>query len=41
MFKNLINGKKYVGSSENLRVRFMRYFNNNYLLRNTSMYICR
>jgi len=42
MFKNLINKKKkYVGSSENLRVRFMRYFNNNYLLRNTSMYICR
>jgi len=41
MWKNLINKKKYVGSSENLRVRFMRYFNKNYLLRNTSMYICR
>jgi group I intron endonuclease len=41
MFKNLINGKSYVGSSENLRARFLQYFNTNYLLRNTCMYICR
>jgi len=41
MFQNLLNEKKYIGSSENLRARFMRYFNKNYLLRNTSMYICR
>ena len=33
--------KKYVGSSENLRVRFIRYFNNNHLLSNTSMNICK
>lgn len=27
MWKNLINGKKYVGSSENLKIRFLQYFN--------------
>jgi group I intron endonuclease len=41
MWTNLINGKRYVGSSENLRIRFLRYFNTNYLLTNTCMYICR
>jgi len=41
MWKNLINKKQYIGSSENLRARFLKYFNTNYLLRNTSMYICR
>jgi group I intron endonuclease len=41
MFKNLINGKRYVGSSENLARRFREYFNTNYLLRNTCMYIYR
>jgi len=41
MFKNLKNGKCYIGSSENLRARFLKYFNTNYLLSNTSMYICR
>jgi group I intron endonuclease len=40
MWKNNINKKKYVGSSENLRVRFIKYFNTNYLLSNTSMHIC-
>jgi group I intron endonuclease len=41
MFQNLINGKRYIGSSENLLIRFSKYFNTNYLLRNTCMYICR
>jgi len=41
MFKNLINGKSYIGSSENLRARFLQYFNTNYLLRNTCMNICK
>jgi predicted GIY-YIG superfamily endonuclease len=41
MFKNLINGKQYIGSSENLRRRFYEYFSPNYLIRNNSMYICR
>jgi group I intron endonuclease len=40
MFKNLINGKKYVGSSENLRRRFLEYFDSNYLLRKKCMNIC-
>jgi len=37
---NLINGKQYIGSSNNLKRRFMEYFNENYLLKNKSMYIC-
>jgi len=41
MFKNLKNGKCYVGSSENLRARFLQYFNTNHLLKNTSMNICK
>ena len=41
MWTNNINNKRYIGSSENLRARFLQYFNTNYLLRNTSMYICR
>jgi hypothetical protein len=41
MFKNNINEKKYVGSSENLRIRFLQYFNINYLIRDNSMQICR
>ena len=40
MWKNNINNKGYIGSSENLRTRFLKYFNTNYLLANTSMYIC-
>jgi group I intron endonuclease len=40
MFKNKINGKKYIGSSENLKIRFLEYLNIHYLLRNTCMYIC-
>ena len=40
MWKNKINAKRYVGSSQNLRKRFVQYFNINYLLRNTCMYIC-
>src|SRR5436853_6264428 len=41
MFTNKKNKKKYIGSSDNLRRRFMQYFNINHLLNNTSMYICR
>jgi len=41
MWKNLINKKKYVGSSDNLRRRFQQYFNNNHLIKNNSMQICR
>jgi hypothetical protein len=41
MWKNSINGKRYIGSSENLKVRFLQYFNINHLLRNTYMYIYR
>jgi len=40
MWKNLINGKLYIGSSEKLARRFGEYFNTNYLLKNNSMYIC-
>jgi excinuclease UvrABC nuclease subunit len=39
MFKNLINGKRYIGSSVNLIIRFLQYLNTNYLLRNTCMNI--
>jgi len=38
---NKKNGKRYIGSSENLKIRFREYFNNNHLLRNTCMYICK
>jgi len=41
MWKNTINGKKYIGSSENLKIRFYKYFNTNYLLNNNYMYIYR
>jgi len=41
MWTNNINNKKYIGSSENLRIRFIKYFNNNYLLSNTCMNICK
>jgi group I intron endonuclease len=41
MWKNLINGKKYIGSSLDLRIRFVKYFNTNHLLTNNGMYICR
>ncbi|KAG0632581.1 GIY-YIG nuclease superfamily, partial [Tuber brumale] len=40
LFKNLINGKRYVGSSDNLSRRFRRYFNVNYLEKKTCMLIC-
>jgi len=40
MWKNLINKKKYVGSSENLRTRFYVYFNTNSLIKNNCMQIC-
>jgi len=40
MFKNLNNGKQYIGSSQNLRARFLNYFNINHLLRSKSMAIC-
>jgi len=41
MWKNNINKKKYVGSSENLRRRFREYFNINHLIRYNCMHICR
>jgi group I intron endonuclease len=37
----MINGKRYIGSSENLKRRFREYFNTNYLMRKKCMYICR
>jgi len=40
MFQNSKNGKRYIGSAENLKRRFNEYFNINYLLRNQSMAIC-
>jgi hypothetical protein len=40
MWKNQINGKRYIGSSNNLNRRFSEYFNANYLLKNNSMHIC-
>jgi hypothetical protein len=39
-FTNLVNGKKYIGSSADLRRRFRQYLNFNYLERNKSMAIC-
>src|SRR5437016_14634731 len=41
MWTNNINNKRYIGSSENFKIRFYKYFNINYLLSNISMYICR
>jgi group I intron endonuclease len=41
MWTNLINGKRYIGSSENLNRRFSEYFNTNHLNRYNYMYICR
>lgn len=41
LWKNLINGKMYVGSSVNLRRRLLQYYNAEYLERNDSMRICR
>jgi len=40
MFTNKTNEKRYIGSSDNLKLRFSEYFNENYLLRNQSMAIC-
>ena len=37
MWTNNINNKKYIGSSENLRTRFLQYFNINYLIRDNYM----
>jgi len=31
MWKNWINGKRYIGSSNNLKIRFYQYFNVNHL----------
>ena len=41
MWKNIINKKKYIGSSQYLHKRFAQYFNINHLLKNTSMNIYR
>lgn len=40
-FTNLTNGKKYVGSSTNLRKRFLVYYNTNKLIKNYCMSINR
>jgi len=37
---NSTNGKRYIGSSDNLNRRFREYFNVNYLLKHQSMSIC-
>lgn len=41
MWKNKINEKRYIGSSQNLRKRLKEYFKTNHLLINTSMNICK
>src|SRR5437588_4644330 len=41
MWTNKTNGKRYVGSSETLKIRFSQYFNVYHLHRSNSMYICR
>jgi hypothetical protein len=41
IFTNLKNDKKYIGSSDNLRRRFLQYYNLNYLIRSNYMRICR
>ena len=41
MWKNQKNGKCYIGSSENLRSRFLQYFNTNHLLTYIYMNICK
>lgn len=40
MWKNNLNGKRYVGSTINLRRRFLEYYNSKVLLRNSDMVIC-
>nr|YP_010727756.1 homing endonuclease [Leptographium wingfieldii]WDZ67393.1 homing endonuclease [Leptographium wingfieldii] len=40
MWTNLLNGKKYVGSSVDLKRRLLEYYNVNRLLNETSMPIC-
>jgi hypothetical protein len=41
IWKNLVNKKQYIGSSDNLRRRLNNYFNPNHLLINDNMFICR
>jgi len=41
MWTNLINNKRYIGSSKNLNKRFREYFNTNYLIKDNCMQICR
>ena len=41
MWTNLTNGKRYIGSSNNLKIIFYQYCNENYLMRTNYMYICR
>jgi hypothetical protein len=41
MWTNLTNGKRYIGSSVDLRDRMYSYFNIKYLQRSNFMYICR
>ena len=40
MFQKIINGKRYIGSSDNLNRRFSQYFNINRLLSHKCMAIC-
>jgi group I intron endonuclease len=41
MFKNLINGKRYIEPAQDIRVKFYQYFNIKSLERHNYMYICR
>lgn len=41
LWKNLVNGNRYIGSSVRLRIRLLQYYNAEYLERNSSMRICR
>jgi len=41
MWKNNLNKKRYIGSSQNLRKRFTEYFNINSLIKDNCMPICR
>ena len=41
LWRNLVNGNMYIGSSVRLRIRLLQYYNAEYLERNSSMRICR
>lgn len=41
MWKNLLTGKIYIGSAQNIKRRLTGYYNVSFLEKNTNMYICR